>query len=422
MQQNKKEDRPPQKIMTTLRYAVLLGLPLTAAAVLNHPIDDAECDTYEFSQAVGDRRFSHARALAQDVAHNANCAKRFQAIYRQTASADDDDDDDDGSDDNDSLTSHGTNFSETDRRPQPPPSHDPCWAWQPTDLSPLDDLWQDCCVMNAVRTAPTSCFNGHGHSYCCDLSPTTSVYLHLPILHSLALRVHIPTDDDESSSTLSYNLEQDGFLRPYDPSTTLWPTAYLLSLCLGAPRTCGIANDLEQALEQRSVLHAAVELGAGLGLPSFVLAQRLPDGMKMIATDRSTASLNLIQDNARTNCRTESLHIQPLDFGNQTALTVLAEQYGGGFSLVLGSSLMSLFDASNTIALWDVLDLLLHRRNPHALALLAHSVDDLTPLATGWERIHRISGLHFGLTTRHGDGTSDFEISVVRRAAAWSEL
>jgi hypothetical protein len=164
----------------------------------------------------------------------------------------------------------------------------------------------------------------------------------------------VPTDDkyDEdighggttTTTTTDYytfDVQQDGFLRPYDTAAVMWPTAYLLSLCLGAPRRCGIANELEKALQfycshnqhhhhgtqgTNTITHPydnyplVIELGAGLGLPSIVLSTWLNQynltGSTMksaeaaastsstssllspvaVVTDKSPAALALVQD------------------------------------------------------------------------------------------------------------------------------
>jgi hypothetical protein len=89
---------------------------------------------------------------------------------------------------------------------------------------------------------------------------------------------------------------------------------------------------------------------------------------------------------------------------------------------------MALFDPLQSDQLWYVLDILLDRHNPHALVLLAHSVDtfQVPPemKQQGWELIHRISGQTVDMMTRNKDDTSCFEISVIRRVnpQLWAEL
>lgn len=36
----------------------------------------------------------------------------------------------------------------------------------------------------------------------------------------------------------TYNVQQDGFLRRFDPAGILWPTGYFLTLCVSAPNRC----------------------------------------------------------------------------------------------------------------------------------------------------------------------------------------
>jgi hypothetical protein len=91
-----------------------------------------------------------------------------------------------------------------------------------------------------------------------------------------------------------------------------------------------------------------------------------------------------------------------------------------GFSLVLGSSLLSFFvdtDRPNA-PLWQALNILLHSKanKPPALALLVHSkVEPVQPPSDGSFRlVRRISGDDFEMQTR-SSASSDFELSVFER-------
>lgn len=78
---------------------------------------------------------------------------------------------------------------------------------------------------------------------CCVFTPGSWTYLRLPAIHEPAIRLGIPYhhyDGAQRNSSIStkvsttfLNLEQDGYLRPYDVAGILWPTGYMLSLCLG---------------------------------------------------------------------------------------------------------------------------------------------------------------------------------------------
>ena len=83
------------------------------------------------------------------------------------------------------------------------------------------------------------------------------------------------------------NLEQDGYLRPYDVAGILWPTGYMLSLCLGNLVGCPIPElrllvaqyqesfisdvtlDSDELHRKHPVL--ALELGTGIGASRYVI-------------------------------------------------------------------------------------------------------------------------------------------------------
>jgi hypothetical protein len=95
------------------------------------------------------------------------------------------------------------------------------------------------------------------------------------LLNALIIRLRLGTDHSlDTTGTRQplveetiYDLEQDGFLRKHDVAGILWPTGYLLSLCLAAPRACGVP-ELYQAVKTATTNATlspalAVELGAG---------------------------------------------------------------------------------------------------------------------------------------------------------------
>ncbi len=77
---------------------------------------------------------------------------------------------------------------------------------------------------------------------CCVFTPESWTYLRLPAIFEPAIRVGIRQSYlyMMNSSTTFLNLEQGGYLCPYDVAGILWPTGYMLSLCLGNPLGCPI--------------------------------------------------------------------------------------------------------------------------------------------------------------------------------------
>merc|ERR1711935_344448 len=85
--------------------------------------------------------------------------------------------------------------------------------------------------------------------------------------------------------------EQDGYLRPYDIAGILWPTGYMLSLCLGDLVGCPIPelrvliiqyqqsfiSEAISNLDELDRIHLvlALELGAGIGASSIAFAKSL---------------------------------------------------------------------------------------------------------------------------------------------------
>jgi hypothetical protein len=236
-------------------------------------------------------------------------------------------------------------------------------------------------------------------------------------------------------------LEQDGFLRPFDVSSLLWPAGYLLTLCVASPINCGaleVSKALDFALNHGIVDKPyALELGAGIGGPSLAMSIFIADAIKaraggkqvypspqsfVVATDFAPHSLALLIANTQAN--KAPVTIARADHMNVTSLSELKERSfphdGGetGFAIVLGSSLQAFFVGTeeSSADLWKALDVLLDRRNPHAVAVLAHTkAEPVHPPSDGRFRLcRRISGDKFRMKTRSGE-ESDFVISVFQR-------
>lgn len=306
-----------------------------------------------------------------------------------------------------------------------------CWNFDP-DQGDQVEWWDECCSQ-ATSPKDTSgdllgssfqdssekqCYRGV-HRMCCDFYQGSSSYLRLPVLRELSLRLQVDTDDD---SRRTYNVQQDGFLRRFDPAGILWPTGYFLTLCVSAPNLCGVpelykAAELYSSSSRTNVM--ALELGAGLGLPSIALTETL--SCRVVATDKAPHALQLMEDNRVINApkTTTVVTSAHLDHYNMSGVTEFRQMQDSGFAIILGSALQALFDESTRDKdhhLWKVLDTLLEHSDT-SIVLLAHTIHSLEVPENGeFIRLRTISGRKFGMKTRWGDA-SDFEISLFRRRA-----
>jgi len=251
---------------------------------------------------------------------------------------------------------------------------------------------------------------------CCGFYKGSLSHLKLPVLQELSIQLLLPRFD--------LLLQQEGFLRKFDAAGVLWPTGYMLALCLSDPMDCGIPELFEALDHHTNSDLVAVELGAGIGAPSLSLSKFLMSRdtrMRVVATDKAAHALAMIVLNSKSSrVPVQVEHIQ--DHSNLTALQEFKDDtlFGSdGFAVVLGSSLQSLFDFKTRDPrhqLWQVLDQLLdYKNNPRAIAILAHVVGAVAPPSAGpWVLIQSISGNHFDMKTRSGDD-SDFQISLYGR-------
>ncbi|CAJ1943303.1 unnamed protein product [Cylindrotheca closterium] len=316
---------------------------------------------------------------------------------------------------------------------------DDAWICSIVDIETLvvGDYWEKCCSSLWEYSSPNrspeqlgECFPD-GIPVCCEFFEGSPSHLRLPVLRELAIRLRLTFDDYEMRFIA---LEQDGFLRPFDVSTVQWPAGYFLALCVAAPVKCGIP-ELESILTKRPANDPiAIELGSGLGASSIALAMAtltLNSEVEhsgpplVIATDNSLRALALNTANIAANSLTEAIKVQRMDHFDMDQVQQLKQSHFGesseeGFSLVLGSSLLSFFvDTDHPDApLWQTLDILLHSEadKPPALALLVHSkVEPVHPPSDGTFRlVRRISGDIFEMRTRSA-ASSDFELSIFER-------
>lgn len=262
---------------------------------------------------------------------------------------------------------------------------------------------------------------------CCSIFPGSLSYLKLPLLQEpiVSVRIHLIPDLDQPFIEKILQIEQEAYLRPFDPGGVLWPTGYLLS-------QCGLGDKIHEAwsyYRERNIGRPfAIELGAGLGAPSIALSLLL-DFMqasedrtashvtKPLVTTAEVAQSALAAAVSNSYANGASVGPLVLNHFNISEVKSHISFHGGGYSLILGSSLQSFFDNGNdpTSILWKVLDILLDRHNPHALAIFAHGKSALVgPEDGSFELIHQISGDQFSMKTLWGE-SSDFEIFVFRR-------
>ena len=126
---------------------------------------------------------------------------------------------------------------------------------------------------------------------CCVFNPGSWTYLRLPAIFEPVIQMGIPQNYNSETGSISgmitnssiifLNLEQDGYLRPYDVAGILWPTGYMLSLCLGNLVGCPIPelrvlvtqyqkSFISEGTSNADEFHRnnpvlAMELGTGIG-------------------------------------------------------------------------------------------------------------------------------------------------------------
>lgn len=335
-----------------------------------------------------------------------------------------------------------------------------CWNFHPQDEF---DLWDDCCsqlghsddarallgpqTISSHKNNNNVCLR-QGRHMCCGFYRGSSSYLRLPALSELALVVRAETENSNGEHEI-YRLEQDGFLRKFDPAAILWPASYFLGLCLATPAYCGIP-ELSRlvAAHQRGHSHhhhhhhqfRAMELAAGIGLPSISLARFLERTMggstnraKVVVTDKAPHALALAASNARAASVSNVMFATiMLDYTDWNDVTTILDDYtrGSGFDVIIGSALQSLYSDSakrdNEHLLWKILDALLRKydddedinssSSPSPLVVLAHTTGQLeVPPNCALQRTRTISGSRFGIYARWESNSSDFEISVLQR-------
>ena len=119
----------------------------------------------------------------------------------------------------------------------------------------------------------------------------------------------------------------------------------------------------------------AVELGAGLGVPSVALAKTFD--IDVIAADVESQARALMTSNALAGHASEKT--ADLDHWNMTAVTEFRSMHQPGFSIILGSALEALFDVTTSNPnhqLRQILDVLL-QNDSRSLVFLVHTAHSL---------------------------------------------
>jgi hypothetical protein len=384
------------------------------------------CTEYEeeIVKLVHDGALSTARWVAlTSLSHAPDCEAVITKVYREAA---------DEKLQNDVYIRH---LQVTSKRPRAKPDSSDC-SFGDEDSKDASDQWDKCCSIlpqaqesigaGAVfEKDANNCWNSHR---CCEFFSGSNSHLRLPALLEPALRVRIPwANHSETSKTMVLELEQDAFLRPFDPAGIFWPSGYLLTLCVANPQACQ-APELVRALDSSGAAPVAIELGIGVGAPSIALALQLQDRFfdapAVVATDVAPHALALTSTNAKANGA--KLLVERLNHTDIHSLEAIKIQHTRqGFAVVMGSSLQSLFQSTENPdnPLWSVLDVLMDRHNPHAIAVLVHTSSDplQAPSNNRFTLLRRVSGDEFGMQTRSGE-SSDFELSFFRRSTQTDEL
>jgi hypothetical protein len=290
--------------------------------------------------------------------------------------------------------------------PQAPEHFQPQQCWDPST-----DQWTACCGGYLGMSAQPPCDvdalrkPGHGGGptvgdsvdavKCCVLAPGRAAYRHLPVLWETVVWLWIPAlgdgAGDGGNHALLLRIEQDGFLRPFDMPTVLWPAGFLLSQWVGA-QGC-----------QRWAGRRVLELGSGVGAASVVAAHC---GAAVTATDLEWRALGLTLVNALSNgvaaavgAGNESagfgtVMVLRLDWDDLLQVANVQAQYGP-FDEIIGASLQ--FEKWKD-RMWEVLArLAAPAGGPSTRLALAASAGQLAQCDGDGDELtcqHELSGWH----------------------------
>ena len=280
-------------------------------------------------------------------------------------------------------------------------------SWCHTSKEPSD--WEECCS-KLRQPLPNGCSPGGA---CCAIGRGSRAALLLPLLREIKVRIRLP-----NGRVLA--IEQDGFLRPFDVSTVVWPAGFLLSLWASDHTAHARAWPAEC---RRSGTFRVLELGTGTGVSALAAVAGFTNAssgnaVSVVATDHVTRSLALTTANAAINGLGGAIQTAKLDWESDEDITNVVAAYGP-FDLVMGAALMSL--SADAARLWAVLAAITTTNvGCGTVVALVHTTDAIgpPPADSGFEELERLSGLEYGLTTRWATDKSDFEVVVLRRRVA----
>lgn len=127
---------------------------------------------------------------------------------------------------------------------------------------------------------------------CCAFGPGSDAHQAVPVLMEPTIRLWLPeaatSDDDQAKRPAEVvQLQQDGFLRPFDMPSVLWPAGYLLAEWVAAPAQCGGGSWRDKRV---------LELGVGIGASAVAVARC--GASSVVATDKAWRALALTSENA----------------------------------------------------------------------------------------------------------------------------
>ena len=245
-----------------------------------------------------------------------------------------------------------------------------------------EERWHECCSEHH-----STCAVHQKSLRCCAFGNNSRTFLRLPALREVTLELRLTTGR-------VLQVEQDGFLRQFEPSTVLWPAGYLLSLWASDDRLC--ANHM----------YPVLELGAGVGAPSVAVAATCKTAV--LATDVSEFSQILVTANSVLNGVDHLVRFEQFNWHNETQLSDIMKQ--GPFSMIFGAAIKP---EEWHHRLWIVLGKLCSiPSRVETKIVLTHSIGSSLKAPRTFVLQERISAREFGMHTMWDQQDSDFELDV----------
>ena len=199
-----------------------------------------------------------------------------------------------------------------------------CWE-------PLQPRWTQCCApYTAAREdgadSESRCPRAPAdRAACCAFGPGSTAHQAVPVLMEPTISLWLPAVSSchgavaDARGAEVVELQQDGFLRPFDMPTVLWPAGYLLTEWIADSGQC-------DAWRGQRVL----ELGVGIGASAIAVARC---GGTVVATDRAWRALALTAENAALAGLGERVEVVHYDWDG-----VATDQGGGAVEKVEAQS------------------------------------------------------------------------------------